>query len=147
MESNTKPGKACTETILLVEDNDADRELAIRTLTREGYRVLEARDGEEALKVYQVHGPSVDLVLTDIIMPRMDGVELVERIREMVPKVKVLFTSGYARNPRIEQKIAGHKVNFIEKSYDLSALLKKVREVLDEPKSIVEWIKKAVAAK
>ena len=145
MEPTDKTGKVCLETILLVEDNEADRELATRTLNREGYRVLEARDGEEALKLYEVHGPGVDLVLTDIIMPRMDGVELVERIREMVPKVKVLFTSGYARNPRIEQKIAGHKVNFIEKSYDLSALLKKVREILDEPKSIVEWLKKAVS--
>ena len=145
MDPTDKTGKVCLETILLVEDNEADRELATRTLSREGYRVLEARDGEEALKLYQVHGPTVDLVLTDIIMPRMDGVELVERIREMVPKVKVLFTSGYARNPRIEQKIAGHKVNFIEKSYDLSALLKKVREILDEPKSIVEWLKKAVS--
>jgi CheY-like chemotaxis protein len=129
-------------TILLVDDREPDRKLIKEALLNEGcYDIIEAGDGEEALKLFMSGKYKIDLILSDILMPRMDGVGLVERVREASPKMKVIFISGYER--KFEQSsIKGQKVDIISKSYDLKYLVEKVRETLSEPTTLGQWIKK-----
>ncbi len=115
------------ETILIVDDNDGDRKLMFLALTEHGYRVLEAHDANEALQIFRSQAGKIDLVLTDIVMPGMNGVELAECIRKMSPKTKIFFISGYKR--KFAGEIGVESVDFIKKS-DLPHLLRKVREVL-----------------
>ena len=91
-----------TETILLVEDESATRAAIATSLERNGYTVLQAGDGEEALSVYRLHGVRVDLLLTDIVMPRMGGTELADRISADVPHARHLFISGYSESDALE---------------------------------------------
>ena len=84
-----------TETILLVEDNESVRALAFQALTRRGYRVLEAANGEEGIRIATELGGAIDLVITDVVMPVMGGRELSTRLLAMWPGMKILFTSGY----------------------------------------------------
>jgi len=135
------------ETILVVEDYDQFRELIRMVLSEDGYHVLEARNGTEALDLFAQFGKNIDMVLTDIIMPGMSGVHLVERIRTLSPRMKVIFMSAYARPQEVQQAIRGERINFIEKSNKLVQLSAKVREVLDERHPIVEWFKKNVSAR
>lgn len=128
------------ETILIVDDNDGDRKLMSMALTEQGYQVVEACNGKEALEAFQKHSGKIDLILTDILMPQMDGVHLVQRIRTIAPQMKVLFISGYKR--RFKQEVGGHHVDFVEKSHDLSHLIHEVRRVLDETCSITTWFKR-----
>ena len=120
-----------TETILLVEDEEAVRRVARLVLTSRGYRVLEARDGVHALAVLKEHGGEVDLLLTDLVMPRMNGQQLAERVAAEHPAVRVLLMSGYpdrvvpagvATDPRFE---------FLSKPFQPSTLARRVRECLD----------------
>ena len=114
------------ETILLVEDEPAVRQLFLLALTRAGYRVYEARNGQEALKVFDQHGDSVDLLLTDMRMPHMGGAELARQLREKRHALKLLCISGYAGASDLE--FSG---DFLAKPFSRDELLKKVREVLD----------------
>ncbi len=135
------------ERILLVEDYDQFRELISMVLREDGYDVIEAGSGQEALELFSKYGKSIHLILTDIIMPSMSGVHLVERIRTVAPRVKVIFMSAYARSKDVQQAIAGQKVSFFEKSNKLTHLCAKVREVLDERHPIVEWFKRNVSGR
>ena len=117
-----------TETVLLVEDNDAVRDLARQALTRYGYRVLVASNGEQALRVASAHLHSLSLVVTDVVMPVMGGRELAARLAKLRRGLKVLFTSGYT-NGTVKQEVPG--TLFLEKPFTPAALGKKVREVLD----------------
>jgi two-component system, cell cycle sensor histidine kinase and response regulator CckA len=114
------------ETILLVEDEPAVRQLFAQALTRAGYRVYEARNGQEALKVFEQHAESVDLLLTDMRMPFMGGAELAEQLRARRQTLKLLCVSGYSGG--VESKLA---TDFLAKPFSRDELLKKVREVLD----------------
>ena len=116
------------ETVLLVEDNDAVREMARQALTRYGYRVLEASNGEQALRIASAHLHSLSLVVTDVVMPVMGGRELAARLAKLRRGLKVLFTSGYT-NGTVKQEVPG--TLFLEKPFTPAALGKKVREVLD----------------
>jgi two-component system, cell cycle sensor histidine kinase and response regulator CckA len=115
------------ETILLVEDEPAVRQLFAQALTRAGYRVLEARNGQEALKVFDQHGDTVDLLLTDMRMPYMGGGELAQHLRARRRTLKLLCISGYpgAMEPDLS-------ADFLAKPFSRDALLNKVREVLDK---------------
>jgi PAS domain S-box-containing protein len=117
-----------TETVLLVEDNDAVRDLARHALTRYGYRVLVASNGEQALRIASAHLHSLALVVTDVVMPVMGGRELAARLAKLRRGLKVLFTSGYT-NGTVKQEVPG--TLFLEKPFTPAMLGKKVREVLD----------------
>ena len=116
------------ETILLVEDEPAVRQLFALALTRAGYRVHEARNGQEALKVFAQHGDGIDLLLTDMRMPFMGGAELARQLRERRRTLKLLCISGYAGGSELE-----FSDDFLAKPFSRDQLLNKVREVLDRP--------------
>ncbi len=124
----TEPG---TETILLVEDETNLRYLARQFLEKQGYRVIEAADGAVAMQIAVAHEGMIHLLLTDVIMPGMNGRELAQRISEIRPNTKVLYMSGYTEN------VIGHNgtldagVRLLQKPFTLRELKSKVREVLD----------------
>jgi len=115
------------ETILLVEDEPAVRQLFAQALTRAGYKVHETRNGQEALKVFDQHGDSINLVLTDMKMPYMGGAELAHHLRARRRTLKLLCISGYPGN--LDADLAVH---FLAKPFSRDQLLRKVREVLDK---------------
>jgi len=114
------------ETILLVEDEPAVRQLFALALTRAGYHVYEARNGQEAVKLFEQHGDSIDLVLTDMRMPYMGGAELAHQLRGRRRTLKLLCISGYPGS--LDQDLAA---DFLAKPFSRDDLLKKVRELLD----------------
>jgi two-component system, cell cycle sensor histidine kinase and response regulator CckA len=116
------------ETILLVEDEPAVRQLFAQALARAGYRVHEARNGQEAVKVFDQHGDTIDLLLTDMRMPYMGGAELAQQLRARRSALKLLCISGYPG--AMEPDLAA---DFLAKPFSRDALLHKVREVLDKP--------------
>jgi two-component system cell cycle sensor histidine kinase/response regulator CckA len=123
------------ETILLVEDESAVRSLVARVLRRKGYTVLEASNGLEALGVYERHAGPVDIVVADVVMPEMPGPQLVGRLRERAPNLRILYMSGYASDQMPvyasdQMPVIGDDA-FIEKPFTLDALAEKVREVLE----------------
>ena len=117
------------ETILLAEDEDGVRTLLRDALVAEGYRVLESRDGAEALTVCAEHGASIDLLLTDVVMPNLDGRALAERMRALHPAVKILFMSGYADPGLGEISALGP---LLQKPFAAETVGEKVREVLGQ---------------
>jgi two-component system, cell cycle sensor histidine kinase and response regulator CckA len=129
-----KPGPDLTGagTILLVEDEDAVRVFSSRALRNKGYNVLEARSGEEALEILNKEGTKVDLTVTDVVMPQMDGPTLYKKIRERWPDMKVIFVSGYTEDRLREQFTSGEVIYFLPKPFTLKQLAGKVKEVLGE---------------
>ncbi|HUY67901.1 MAG TPA: ATP-binding protein, partial [Alphaproteobacteria bacterium] len=130
-----KPGQDLTGvgTILLVEDEDAVRVFSARALRNKGYNVLEARSGEEALVVLDKEGgDKVDLTVTDVVMPQMDGPTLYKHIRERWPNMKVIFVSGYTEDRLREQFTSGETIYFLAKPFTLKQLASKVKDVLGE---------------
>ncbi|MDD5586590.1 MAG: response regulator, partial [Alphaproteobacteria bacterium] len=129
-----KPGPDLTGvgTILLVEDEDAVRVFSSRALRNKGYNVFEARSGEEALTVLDKDGGKIDLTVTDVVMPQMDGPTLYKRIRERWPDMKVVFVSGYTEDRLREQFTSGEQIHFLGKPFTLKQLAGKVKEVLEE---------------
>ncbi len=120
------------ETVLLVEDDESVRAMTKKVLEDFGYRVIEAADGEEAVRVFKENRESVELLILDIIMPKKNGKETYEEIKTIKPGIKALFTSGYTADI-IEQKgFLGIGLDFIGKPSAPAVLLRKVREILDE---------------
>jgi signal transduction histidine kinase/ActR/RegA family two-component response regulator len=117
-----------SEVVLLVEDEDRVRALAHKVLEEQGYRVLVARDGLDALALLERHDGEIHLLLADMVMPRMGGRELARRVAADRPAVRVLLASGYA-----DDALTGRGVAFLQKPLDVDKLLDKVREVLDAP--------------
>jgi len=120
-----------TETILLVEDEANLRYLARQFLEKQGYRVIEAADGAVAMQIAVAHDAVIHLLLTDVIMPGMNGRELAQRISEIRPNVKVLFMSGYTENVIGRNGTLDAGVQLLQKPFTLRDLKSKVREVLD----------------
>ena len=121
-----------SETILLVEDDDTVRELAHRVLLKYGYTVLESRHGTEALQVLEQYNGTIDLLVTDLVMPGgMNGLQLAERLLSRHSKIQVLYMSGYTDNALVNQGIMDPKTAFLEKPFTQNSLLRKVRGVLD----------------
>jgi two-component system cell cycle sensor histidine kinase/response regulator CckA len=118
------------ERILLVEDEDSVRAFSARALTATGYEVLEADSGEEALEVLEDIDYQIDLMVSDVVMPEMDGPTLLVKVRERRPDLKVIFVSGYAEES-VRQDIADDQsVEFLPKPYSLDQINSKVKEVL-----------------
>jgi two-component system cell cycle sensor histidine kinase/response regulator CckA len=122
-----------TETVLLVEDEDTVRNLGVRILGDLGYRVMQARNGAEAIALAMGHKERIDLLLTDVVMPGMSGGELATQMVLRRPEMKVLFTSGYTDDAIVHHGVLDEGVSFIGKPYSTEGLARKVREVLDTP--------------
>jgi CheY-like chemotaxis protein len=120
-----------TETMLLVEDEAMVREISRQVLEMCGYTVLEAQHGVEALSIFQEEKDKIDLMITDVIMPQMGGRELVERVKQTHPQLRVLFTSGYTDDAIVRHDVIDAGTYFIPKPFTPGALAHKVREVLD----------------
>jgi two-component system, cell cycle sensor histidine kinase and response regulator CckA len=121
------------ETILLVEDEAAVRNLAARLLQRRGYRVIACADPGEAIAAATERDSRFDLLLTDVVMPGMNGRALADRLRELRPGLKVLLTSGYSEEMVEQRAASGATFDFISKPYSSESLARRVREVLDAP--------------
>jgi CheY-like chemotaxis protein len=119
------------ETILVVEDDPAVRSLASRLLQRWGYRVLVAPGGPEALEISRAEAEPIDLLLTDVVMPRMGGREVANQLSMERPGLKVLYMSGYTDNAVLNNGILEKEVAFIQKPFTPGALTEKVRDVLE----------------
>jgi signal transduction histidine kinase len=119
------------ETILLVEDEDAVRELARDILQARGYTVLEARHGAEALVAVEHHPGPIHLMLTDVVMPEMTGRELADRLAVLRPTVKILFMSGYTDNAVVHHGVLDPGTVFLQKPFSAAVLARKVRDMLD----------------
>jgi CheY-like chemotaxis protein len=129
----TKPEVAGSkETVLLVEDEPAVRELAAFTLRERGYTVLEAVNGEEGLRTARRHDGKIDLVLTDIVMPVMGGKEMADALHVSHPDTKVLFTTGYTEDAIGDHGVLRPGIVFLQKPYVTATLARKVREALDQ---------------
>jgi PAS domain S-box-containing protein len=120
------------ETILVVEDNDEVREVAVRILSGQGYKVLEASQGLDAFLICTEHDGPIHLLLTDVVMPKMSGRELAERLGSIRPRIKVLYMSGYTGNAIVHHGVLEKGMNYIQKPFAVEALARKVREVLDK---------------
>lgn len=131
------PDPGGSEVILLVEDEEAVRRLAVKCLSKFGYHVLTAKNGEDALGVAQSHSGPIDLLLTDVVMPLLSGPLLSEKLRGMYPGLKVLFMSGYTDAVVVRHGLLEANVSFIQKPYTPQALARKVRAVLDSAQTRV----------
>lgn len=120
-----------TETLLVAEDEEIVRDLICTSLREHGYKVLEARNGMEALKVANTHQGSIDMLLTDVVMPGMSGRELADRFVKKHPKGRVLFMSGYTENAIVHHGVLDPGTKFLQKPFRISTLKEKVREVLE----------------
>jgi CheY-like chemotaxis protein len=128
----TKDRPAEGETILVAEDEDAVRALTCRILRKRGYHVLEAKDGREAVEVARAHEGEITLLVTDVIMPHLNGRELSESIAGIMPDVKVLYMSGYTDDALLQRGVLQSGTgNFLEKPFTPEALATKVREILE----------------
>jgi PAS domain S-box-containing protein len=120
-----------TETVLVVEDEDIVRELVREVLEVEGYSVVSARRGKDALKLCVEHPEAISLLVTDVVMPEMSGRELAERLTEIRPEVRVLFISGYTDDSVIRHGVLEAGTAFLQKPFTPNELARKVRGVLD----------------
>jgi CheY-like chemotaxis protein len=120
-----------TETILVVEDNPEVRNLNRTVLETFGYRIVEANDGEEAVTQFLRYPDDIDLVVMDVVMPKMNGRQAYSRISDIRPDIKILFTSGYTADIVQQKGIFTEGLNFLSKPMTPATLLKKVRELLD----------------
>ena len=119
------------ETILLVEDEPMLQQITSMALASKGYRVLHAKDGLEALEVYEKHRREIRLVVTDMDLPKLSGEELVRRMREMNSSVEIIVTSGYLE-PEVKERVLQSDARaFLAKPYEHPQLLALVRKVLD----------------
>ncbi|MBA3445621.1 MAG: response regulator [Gemmatimonadales bacterium] len=126
----TPPGR---ETVLVVDDEEMVRRLAARILAGEGYRVLEASGGEEAVRVLQRSSSRIDGVLTDVAMPGLGGRQLGETISRCWPRVRVLFMSGFPARRIVDEGELDPTAPFIQKPFTSEQLTRKVRQLLAEP--------------
>jgi two-component system cell cycle sensor histidine kinase/response regulator CckA len=119
------------ETILLVEDEDCIREITRRILEMHGYTVLTAANANEGIRVFDDYDGAINLVVTDIMMPGMNGRELVRRLNERAPGLKTIFISGYDCNVARADS-PDPKINYLQKPFTVDELARKIREVIDD---------------
>jgi two-component system, cell cycle sensor histidine kinase and response regulator CckA len=126
------PLRLGTETILLAEDEPALRQLTREILEEHGYTVIEAGSGDGALKCARAHSGAIDLLLTDVVMPRMSGRELADHLVRLRPGLKVMFMSGYTDDAVVRHGVLVSSAAFVQKPYGPESLLAKIREVLEQ---------------
>jgi CheY-like chemotaxis protein len=123
-----------SETVLLVEDEESVRQLVRETLESRGYRIYEAENGEEALRIAGAH-PEIDMLITDVVMPGMSGRELSTRIFATHPHTKVLYLSGYTEDAIVHEGVLEAGTAFLQKPFTLQTLARKVREMLGKARA------------
>jgi two-component system, cell cycle sensor histidine kinase and response regulator CckA len=133
LESGIAPSRLTNgrETILLVEDEPGVRQVAMKILRSNGYVVLEAQDVEDALQIADPPGTVIDLLLTDVVMPRLGGRDLADRVRRKHPEARVVFMSGYTDVAIAQHGLVSPGTVFLQKPFTPESLALKVREVLD----------------
>jgi PAS domain S-box-containing protein len=129
--ANAVSMKGGSETVLLVEDEDMVRKLASELLAEGGYTVLEANGGEAAIHLGKEHTARIDLLITDVVMPKLSGKEVAEQLRAIHPETRVLFMSGYTDEAIVHHGIVDSGIAFIQKPFSERALAQKIRDVLD----------------
>ena len=129
--SASTPARGGTETILLAEDDNAIRALTIRLLTRSGYKVIAADRGEVALDLAREHPGQIQLLVTDVVMPGMSGVDLWQHLREERPGCRVLFLSGWASDAIVRHGVIDSNTPFLQKPFTAESLIRSIRDVLD----------------
>jgi PAS domain S-box-containing protein len=120
------------ETVLVVEDQDGIRDIVRESLRRNGYKVLIANDGDEALQMASAYPDPIHLLITDLVMPNIGGRELAQRLTPQRPTMKVLFMSGYSEQSALEIEATSQSATVLQKPFSLDALARNVRRVLDE---------------
>jgi CheY-like chemotaxis protein len=120
------------ETVLLIDDEEVISEVGKDLLEAIGYRVLTARDGKEAIEIYKNNRDKIDLVILDMVMPRMSGGEAYDKMKEISPNVKVLLSSGYSIDSQAKEILARGCDAFIQKPFGMRELSQKIREVLQK---------------
>ena len=123
---------SAAKTVLVVDDEPSVLRVASKVLRRAGYDILEALGGEEALRIADEFDGTIDLLLTDVVMPGLGGRELGERFSELHPRTSLLFMSGYTEDEVLLQGIRVAEVNYISKPFTVAGLREKVRQVLGE---------------
>lgn len=131
--SPTLPARGGAEAILIAEDDPAVRDVAARTLELAGYRVYQATDGREAIEVFERHSDEIVFALLDVVMPRLGGKEVYDYIRRQRPDLRALFTTGYSPSAIHSRFVLAEGMQVIQKPYDRQELLRRVRELLDQP--------------
>ena len=130
MEARPREGDGRGGTVLLVEDSDVVREVIVRMLEAGGFTVLPASSGGEALSISRRKNVSIDLLLTDIVMPEVSGVELADRMERERPDVRILFMTGYAEEVVVNEGILGKHRECIGKPFTGEQITKRVRTIL-----------------
>lgn len=125
---------ATGETVLVVEDEPAIREMCGLMLEKLGYRVLTAENPEEALRIAKAHEGKIDLLLTDVVMPGMNGREMTQQIRTLYPEIRTLFMSGYTADVIAHRGVLEEEVQFLQKPFSIHDLGPKIREILKKTK-------------
>ena len=120
------------ETVLIVEDDESVRKMAVQVLEKKGYTVLEAKDGNEALLLCKGRKEPIHLILTDVVMPGISGRQLVDQLRQVHQDIKALYMSGYTDNAIVHHGVLRKEMNFIQKPFTIDGLASKVRKVLDK---------------
>jgi CheY-like chemotaxis protein len=120
-----------SETILLVEDEEGLRALALRILQSRGYKVLESKSPEDAVQIGKRHSERIDLMLTDVVMPGMSGPDIAEHLAFLRPNMKVIYMSGYTDDSVVRHGVLEPGTQFLQKPFTPTTLTRKVREVLD----------------
>lgn len=129
--TSSLPEAAPTETILVVEDDAGVRTVISRTLVRLGYEVLTAESGAGAIEILHRHEGPIDLLLTDIMMPGMNGMEVAATVSKTKPGIPIFFMSGYADQELVNRGLLDPSTHFLQKPFSPQELGKRVREVLD----------------
>ncbi|MCK8778568.1 PAS domain-containing protein [Rhizobium sp. NTR19] len=148
VENSNAPATGGSETVLVVEDDDAVRDITVSLLTELGYRVLKARDADSGLAIVE-SGVPIDLLFTDVVMPgRLKSSDLARKAKERLPRLAVLFTSGYTENSIVHGGRLDAGVNLLSKPYTRETLARKIRQVLEQTReaSIWSWKKEAAPA-
>ena len=125
------PGSATAATVLLVEDDDSVRTVSSRILTARGHTVHQVKLPSEALRLCNERGSDIDLLLTDLVLPEMSGVDLARNLMRQCPRLKILFMSGHAANASIDEELFEAQVEYIQKPFSPYSLAEKVREILE----------------
>ncbi len=125
----SQPAQSASHTILVVDDDDAVCDLTASMLEMKGYRVLRAADGEEAIKVFQQHAHSIQLLVVDVVMPHMSGPQLAQQLRNLRPSLPVLFMSGLVSHSNFQGVMGGW---FLRKPYTPQMLAEKIQQVMAE---------------
>jgi DNA-binding NtrC family response regulator len=120
------------ETILIVEDEEEVRKLAGKILERQGYKILETFNGDDALVACEKSRIPIHLMLADVVMPGMSGSELAKLLKPLYPEIKILYMSGYTDDSIVRHGVLEKGVNYIQKPFTMEGLARKVREVLEQ---------------